>query len=84
MYANLLVRVTRPDGSRAEHLAHRTHVRVGVDGLLGSLLGGAQPQVQQSSGNAMIDMASNMLDSDRDGSSLDDIASMAFNYLTKK
>jgi len=56
----------------------------GLGGLLGGLLGGAQPQQQQSSGNAMIDMASNMLDSDRDGSSLDDIASMAMNYMTKK
>jgi hypothetical protein len=55
----------------------------GLGGLLGGLLGGAQPQ-QQSSGNAMIDMASNMLDSDRDGSALDDIASMAMNYMTKK
>ena len=32
----------------------------------------------------MIDMASSMLDSDRDGSALDDIASMAFDYFTKK
>ncbi len=57
----------------------------GLGGLLGSLLGGGQAQAApQSSGNAMIDMASNMLDSDRDGSSMDDIASMAFNYITKK
>lgn len=58
---------------------------VGADGLgslLGGLLGGAQPQ--QSSGNAMIDMASNMLDSDRDGSAMDDIASMAYKYMTGK
>ncbi|MGQ0541886.1 MAG: DUF937 domain-containing protein [Blastocatellia bacterium] len=55
----------------------------GLGGLLGGLLGGAQPQ-QQSSGNAMIDMASNMLDSDRDGSAMDDIASMAFKYMTGK
>ncbi len=27
MYANLLVRVTRPDGSRAEHLAHQVEHR---------------------------------------------------------
>lgn len=57
----------------------------GIGGMLGSILGGAQPQAQQqSSGNAMIDMASNMLDSDRDGSALDDIASMAFKYMTNK
>lgn len=54
----------------------------GLGGLLGGLLGGAQPQ--QSSGNAMIDMASNMLDSDRDGSAMDDIASMAYKYMTGK
>lgn len=57
----------------------------GLGGLLGGMLGGsAQPAQQQSSGNAMIDMASNMLDSDRDGSALDDIASMAFKYMTNK
>ena len=38
----------------------------------------------QSSGNAMIDMATNALDSDHDGSSLDDIASMAFNYIKNR
>lgn len=54
----------------------------GLGGLLGGLLGGAQPQ--QSSGNAMIDMASNMLDSDRDGSAMDDIASMAYKFMTGK
>lgn len=57
----------------------------GLGGLLGGILGGAaQPAQQQSSGNAMIDMASSMLDSDRDGSALDDIASMAFKYMTNK
>lgn len=57
----------------------------GLGGLLGGILGGAaQPAPQQSSGNAMIDMASSMLDSDRDGSALDDIASMAFKYMTNK
>ena len=53
----------------------------GLGGLLGGLLGGAQPP-QASTGNAMMDMASSMLDSDRDGSSLDDIASMAEKYMT--
>jgi hypothetical protein len=58
----------------------------GLGGLLGGLLGGGQNQsaAPQSSGNAMIDMASNMLDSDRDGSAMDDIASMAFKYMTGK
>lgn len=59
----------------------------GLGGLLGGLLGGgqqAQAAAPQSSGNAMIDMASSMLDSDRDGSAMDDIASMAFKYMTGK
>lgn len=57
----------------------------GLGGLLGGLLGGGQQAAPQpSSGNAMIDMASNMLDSDRDGSAMDDIASMAFKYMTGK
>lgn len=55
----------------------------GLGGLLGGLLGGGQAQ-PQSSGNVLMDMASSMLDKDRDGSSLDDIASMAMNYMTKK
>lgn len=51
----------------------------GIDaGGLGGLLGGLTGQQQQSSGNSMMDMLSGMLDSDRDGSALDDIASMAF------
>ncbi len=57
----------------------------GLGGLLGGLLGGGQQATAApSSGNPMMDMASSMLDSDRDGSALDDIASMAFNYITKK
>lgn len=58
----------------------------GLGGLLGGLLGGGQQAgvPQQSSGNSMIDAASNMLDSDRDGSSMDDIASMAYKYMTNK
>lgn len=55
----------------------------GLGGLLGGLLGGSQAAAApQSSG--MMDMASSMLDSDRDGSALDDIASMAFDYMTNK
>ncbi|MFZ1699696.1 MAG: DUF937 domain-containing protein [Pyrinomonadaceae bacterium] len=57
----------------------------GLGGLLGGLLGAGQAQAApQSSGNSMIDMASSMLDSDGDGSALDDIASMAFKYMTNK
>ncbi|MBK8304158.1 MAG: DUF937 domain-containing protein [Pyrinomonadaceae bacterium] len=56
----------------------------GLGGLLGGLLGGNQQAAPQSSGNAMLDMASNMLDSDHDGSAVDDIASMAFKYMTNK
>lgn len=57
----------------------------GLGGILGGLLGGAQPQAApQSSGNAILDMATGALDRDHDGSAMDDIASMAFNYFTKK
>ena len=56
----------------------------GLGGLLGGLLGGGQAAAAPSSGNPMMDMASGMLDRDGDGSSLDDIASMAFNYINKR
>ena len=56
----------------------------GLGGLLGGLLGGSQAAAAPSSGNSMIDMATSALDRDGDGSSLDDIASMAFNYISKK
>ena len=57
----------------------------GLGGLLGGLLGGGQQAATpQSSGNAVLDMASSVLDSDHDGSALDDIASMAFKYMTNK
>lgn len=54
----------------------------GLGGLLGGLMGGGQA-APQSSGNAVMDMASNVLDRDRDGSAMDDIASMAFKYFSK-
>ena len=57
----------------------------GLGGLLGGLLGGGQAAAApQSSGNPVMDMASSMLDKDRDGSSMDDIASIALNYITKR
>ena len=58
----------------------------GLGGLIGGLLGGgAQAQAApQSSGNPMLDMASRILDSDGDGSSMDDIASMAMKYMTNR
>jgi len=57
----------------------------GLGGLLGGLLGGGQSAAApQSSGNPMMDMASSYLDKDGDGSSMDDIASMAFNYIKNR
>lgn len=55
---------------------------LGADGL-SNWLGGQQQQMQ-SSGNPMIDMASRYLDKDGDGSAMDDLASMAFGYMTGK
>lgn len=52
-------------------------------GGLAGYLGGQQQQMQ-SSGNSVMDTVGSFLDSDKDGSALDDIASMAFNYFTKK
>lgn len=52
-------------------------------GGLSNMLGQQQQQMQ-SSGNPMMDMVSGMLDQDRDGSSMDDIASMAYKYMTNK
>jgi hypothetical protein len=54
---------------------------IGADGL-GGLLGGILGGEQTSTGSSMTDMAASMLDSDRDGSAMDDIASMAFNAMT--
>lgn len=51
-------------------------------GGISDLLTGQQQQAQ-TSGNPMIDMASRMLDSDGDGSALDDLASMAAGYFMK-
>ncbi len=57
----------------------------GLGGLLGGLLGGGQQAAApQSSGNVVMDMASSVLDKDHDGSAMDDIASMAFKYMTGK
>lgn len=49
-------------------------------GGLSDLLTGQQQQIQQAPQGGFLER---MLDSDGDGSALDDIASMAFNYLTK-
>jgi hypothetical protein len=54
---------------------------IGADGL-GGLLGGILGGEQTSTGSSMTGMAASMLDSDRDGSAMDDIASMAFNAMT--
>jgi hypothetical protein len=51
----------------------------GLGGILGGLLGGAQPGY--STGAAA---GGGLLDRDGDGSSMDDIASMAFDYLRNR
>lgn len=51
-------------------------------GGISDLLTGQQQQMQ-SSGNPMIDMATRILDSDGDGSALDDLASMAAGYFMR-
>jgi len=43
-----------------------------------------QQQQMQSSGNPMMDMISGFLDKDKDGSSMDDLASMAASYMQKR
>jgi hypothetical protein len=55
----------------------------GLGGLIAGLLGGGQAQ-QASAGGVLGNLATSFLDKDRDGSAVDDIASMAFNYLTNK
>jgi hypothetical protein len=56
----------------------------GLDaGGLSSMLGAQQQQIQQS-GSPMMNMVTSFLDADHDGSAVDDLASMAMNYFTKK
>ena len=56
----------------------------GLDaGGLSNMLGAQQQQIQQS-GSPMMNMVTSFLDSDGDGSAVDDLASMAMNYFTKK
>jgi hypothetical protein len=56
----------------------------GLDaGGLANMLNGQQQQIQQS-GNPMMGMVTSFLDKDHDGSAIDDLASMAMNYFTKK
>ena len=45
---------------------------------------GHQQQAMQASGNPMMDMVSGMLDRNHDGSSMDDLASMAMSYFQRK
>lgn len=54
---------------------------LGADGL-SDLLQNKQQQIQ-SSGNPMLDMVTGMLDQNKDGSAMDDLASMAANYFRK-
>lgn len=51
-------------------------------GGLSQVLQGQQQQIQQTN-NPIMDMISNFLDSDQDGSSMDDLASIAANYMQK-
>lgn len=53
----------------------------GLEGLLGGILGGGGGASQAG---GLSGIASAMLDSDHDGSAIDDIASMAFNYMKNK
>lgn len=53
---------------------------MGADDL-SNWLGGKQEQIQQSPQSSLIN---SILDRDGDGSAMDDLASMAFNYFTKK
>jgi hypothetical protein len=52
-------------------------------GGLSQVLQGQQQQIQQTN-NPVMDMISNFLDSDHDGSSMDDLASIAANYMQKE
>ena len=56
----------------------------GLGGLLGGLLSGVQGKEENSQGGSIFDMVSGMLDQNRDGGSMDDIASMAHKYMTQK
>jgi hypothetical protein len=51
-------------------------------GIMDMIMG--TQQRAQSSGNPMMDLASSFLDSDHDGSAMDDIASMALKYMTNR
>lgn len=53
---------------------------LGADGL-SNWLGGQQEQIQQSPQGGFL---SSILDRDHDGSSMDDLASMAFSYMTNR
>lgn len=53
-----------------------------ADGVAGYL--GGQTQQMQQADSGVMGMVTGFLDSDKDGSALDDVASMAFNYFTKK
>lgn len=53
-----------------------------ADGVAGYL--GGQTQQMQQADSGVMGMVTGFLDSDKDGSALDDVASMAFNYFNKK
>lgn len=60
----------------------KTEQNLDANGL--SNLLGEQQQTMQSSGNPMMDMVSGFLDQDKDGSAMDDLASMAASYFQKR
>lgn len=62
----------------------RKQQQQGLDaGGLTSMLQGQQQQLQ-SSGNPMMDMVSSLLDRNHDGSSMDDLATMASSYMQNR
>ncbi len=62
----------------------RKQQQQGLDaGGLTSMLQGQQQQMQ-SSGNPMMDMVSSLLDRNHDGSSMDDLATMASSYMQNR
>ena len=56
----------------------------GLGGLLDGLLGSKAAGASQPSGGSIGEIASSYLDRDRDGSAMDDIASIAFDYIRNK
>jgi len=56
----------------------------GISSILGNLLTSGQPAGGAAPSSGILGMAEGALDRDHDGSALDDLASMAFNYVANK